>query len=246
MHCGRVFSVEEIAGIRQTVAWLPRLGRRELAATLCEHLQRYTVTAKAHACREFLERLEAAGLVVLPPLQVARRPRPAPLAPVVAPPAPLHGPLAALGPVRLAPVRADAAAVAQWNAAVARWHPLGYKGAFGYRLRYFITGGEQHLGCLLLAGAARALAVRDHWIGWDAQTRRANQVRVLNNSRFLIFPHVQVPHLASHVLGQLARPARRVSRSVWRECRCVRCGVQDSGTWGYRLRSSPPTWHRWS
>ena len=76
-----------------------------------------------------------------------------------------------------------------------RWHPLGYKGAFGYRLRYFITAGEQRLGCLLLAGAARALAVRDQWIGWDAQARRANQVRVLNNSRFLIFPHVQVRHL---------------------------------------------------
>nr|WP_051088926.1 Druantia anti-phage system protein DruA [Lamprocystis purpurea] len=162
VHCGRVFSAEEIAGIRQTVAWLPRLGRRELAATLCEHLQWYTETgtAKAHACREFLERLEAAGLVTLPPLQVARRPRPAPPVPVMDAPTPLHGPLAALGPVRLEPVRADAAAVAQWNAAVARWHPLGYKGAFGYRLRYFITAGEQRLGCLLLAGAARALAVR--------------------------------------------------------------------------------------
>ena len=30
----------------------------------------------------------------------------------------------------------------------------------------------------------------------------------MNNSRFLIFPHVRVPHLASHVLGQLARRAR--------------------------------------
>jgi len=93
----------------------------------------------------------------------------------------------------------------QWDAAVARWHPLGFKGAFGYRLRYFITAGEQYLGCVLLAGAARALLVRDRWIGWDAQTRCEQRVRVLNNSRFLIFPHVQVPHLASHVLGQLAR-----------------------------------------
>ncbi len=64
------------------------------------------------------------------------------------------------------------------------------------------------MGCLLLAGAARALAVRDRWIGWDAKARREQRVRVLNNSRFLIFPHVQVPHLASHVLGQLARRVR--------------------------------------
>jgi hypothetical protein len=98
--------------------------------------------------------------------------------------------------------------VAQWDALVARWHPLGFQGAFGYRLRYFITAGDRRLGCVLLAGAARAVAVRDRWIGWTAQARRENVARVVNNSRFLIFPHVRVPHLASHVLGQLARRAR--------------------------------------
>jgi hypothetical protein len=71
--CGLAFSAQEIAGIREAVAWLPGLARRELSATLCEHLQWYTVTGtpKLHACREFLERLEAAGLVVLPALQMA-------------------------------------------------------------------------------------------------------------------------------------------------------------------------------
>jgi len=212
VHCGRAFSAEEIAGIRATVAWLPGLARRELAATLCEHLHWYTVTGtpKVHACRQFLERLQAAGLVALPALQIPRRPGPAPLAPVteVLAEAPIQGPLAALGPVHLEIVRAEAAAVAQWNAAVARWHPLGFKGAFGYRLRYFITAGEQRLGCVLLAGAARALAVGERWIGWDAQACRENRVRILNNSRFLIFPQVRVAHLASHVLGQLARRVR--------------------------------------
>ncbi|MBK8115213.1 MAG: DUF4338 domain-containing protein [Candidatus Accumulibacter sp.] len=53
-----------------------------------------------------------------------------------------------------------------------------------------------------------AATARDAWIGWTAQARRENLPRVLNNSRFLIFPHVRVPHLASHVLGQLARRAR--------------------------------------
>ena len=212
VHCGRAFSAEEIADIRATVAWLPGLARRELAATLCEHLHWYTVTGtpKVHACREFLERLQAAGLVALPALRPARRPRPAPPArrvEVVAE-APIQRPLGGARPGAPGDRARDAAAVAQWNAAVARWHPLGYKGAFGYRLRYFITAGEQRLGCVLLAGAARALAVRDRWIGWDAQARRENRVRILNNSRFLIFPHVRVPHLASHVLGQLARRVR--------------------------------------
>jgi hypothetical protein len=119
----------------------------------------------------------------------------------------VHCALSALAPVCLEVVR-DAALVAQWDALVARWHPLGFQGAFGYRLRYFITAGERRLGCVLLAGAARAVAVRDRWIGWTAQARRENLARVVNNSRFLIFPHVRVPHLASHVLGQLARRAR--------------------------------------
>ncbi len=207
VHSGRVFSAEEIGAIRATVAWLPGLARRELAATLCEHLDWHTVTGtpKLDACGELLVRLEAAGLLVLPAVRPAGRPRRVPpTAPQAAVETPLCAPLAALGPVHLEVVQTPEAAV-QWDAAVARWHPLGFKGAFGYRLRYFITAGEQYLGCVLLAGAARALLVRDRWIGWDAQTRCEQRVRVLNNSRFLIFPHVQVPHLASHVLGQLAR-----------------------------------------
>ncbi len=205
------FSAAEIADLSATVAWLPGLPRQELAATLCEHLAWFTLsgTPKIHACQEFLERLQAAGLLVLPPLRPARPVRPAPLLPALEPidEAPIHGPLRALGLVRLEIVR-ETTLAAQWDALVARWHPLGFQGAFGYRLRYFITGGDRRLGCLVLAGAARAVAVRDRWIGWTAHARRENLARVVNNSRFLIFPHVRVPHLASHVLGQLARRTR--------------------------------------
>ena len=220
VHCGREFSAAEIADLCATVAWLPGLPRQELAATLCEHLAWFTLsgTPKIHACQEFLERLQAAGLLELPPLRPARparpdrpdRPdRPERLLPAVEPidEAPIHGPLQALGPVRLEIVR-ETMMAAQWDALVARWHPLGFQGAFGYRLRYFITADDRRLGCLLLAGAARAVAVRDRWIGWTVQARRENVPRVVNNSRFLIFPHVRVAHLASHVLGQLARRTR--------------------------------------
>jgi hypothetical protein len=213
LHCGREFSAPEVSEICATVAWLPGLSRKELAATLCEHLSWFTLTgtAKIDACLEFLERLQAAGLLVLPALRRSppRRGAP-PVAPVegIAEESPVHCALSALTPVRLEVVR-DAAWVAQWDTRVARGHPLGFQGAFGYRLRYFITAGDQRLlGCLLLSGAARAVAVRDRWIGWTRPTRQQNVSRVVNNSRFLIFPHVRVPHLASHVLGQLARRVR--------------------------------------
>jgi hypothetical protein len=121
-----------------------------------------------------------------------------------APGQPVAGPLRAFQPVRLEPVT-GAAETGLWNEYVERFHPLGYRGAFGYRLRYFIHAGRQRLGCVLLGGAAKAIAVRDRWIGWSAPVRQRNLPWVINNSRFVIFPHVRIPHLASHVLGQLAR-----------------------------------------
>jgi hypothetical protein len=208
--CGRRFSAQEIGEIRQTVAWLPGLARKELAATVCEHLHWHTAagTPKIQACQRLLERLAAAGLVELPRLRVEQR-HGGPGAAVclsgrTAPGEPLAGPLRDFQPVRLEPV-AGGAEAGLWNEYVERFHPLGYKGAFGYRLRYFIHAGAQRLGCVLLGGAAKAIAARDRWIGWSAPVRQRNLPWVVNNSRFLIFPHVRIPHLASHVLGQLAR-----------------------------------------
>jgi len=105
--------------------------------------------------------------------------------------------------------------VGLWNEYVERFHPLGYKGAFGYRLRYFLRSGSQRLGCILLGGAAKAIAVRDCWIGWNEPARLRNLPWVVNNSRFLIFPHVRIPHLASQVLGQLARRVRADWQGRW-------------------------------
>lgn len=210
VQCGREFSAEDIRQIRETVAWLPGLARGELAATVCEHLDWYTAsgTPKRQACQQLLERLETVGLIELPAL---RGPRSHPgtgagvvLSERTATERPLAGSLRDFKPVHLEAVT-EPSEVRLWNEYLERFHPLGYKGAFGYRLRYFIRSGSRRLGCVLLAGAAKAIAVRDRWIGWSAGARLHNLSRVINNSRFLIFPHVQIPHLASHVLGQLAR-----------------------------------------
>jgi hypothetical protein len=220
VQSGRVFSAREIAQIRETVAWLPKLARKELAATVCEHLRWHTLTGtpKVHACQHLLERMETAGLVQLPAVRAsparssARAGVPAPVPAWLA--TPVRCALSALGAVHLEVVSRPEE-VAQWKHAVACYHPLGERGGFGYRLRYFIRAGERTLGCVMLAGAARALAVRDAWIGWDAPARGENLVRVLNNNRLLLFPQVQVPHLASHVLGQLARRVAADWRQHW-------------------------------
>jgi hypothetical protein len=56
------------------------------------------------------------------------------------------------------------------------------------------------LGGLAFSAAAWQLKARDAWIGWSPQARRQNLSRVIANSRFLILPQLEVPHLASHVL----------------------------------------------
>ncbi len=42
---------------------------------------------------------------------------------------------------------------------------------------------------------------RDQWIGWNDATRSRNLQRIVNQSRFLILPWVQVQNLASHLLS---------------------------------------------
>jgi hypothetical protein len=63
------------------------------------------------------------------------------------------------------------------------------------------TPVSQSVALALMVLIVDVAAERARWIGWTARARRENVPRVVNNSRFLIFPHVRVPHLASHVLG---------------------------------------------
>jgi len=102
-----------------------------------------------------------------------------------------------------------------WNEYVSRYHYLGYKKPFGYVLRYFIVSEQGFLGCLMFAGASKALADRDRWIGWTQIQRLRNLAWVINNSRFLIFPWVQVKNLASHILGLVARRVKEDWQERW-------------------------------
>jgi hypothetical protein len=102
-----------------------------------------------------------------------------------------------------------------WQEYVARYHYLGYKKPFGYRLRYFIKSDWGRLGCIQYSGAAKCMGVRERWIGWTQQQRLRNLPWVINNSRYLIFPWVKVGNLASHVLGLVSRQIRGHWRASW-------------------------------
>ncbi|MBK7237792.1 MAG: DUF4338 domain-containing protein [Sterolibacteriaceae bacterium] len=92
--------------------------------------------------------------------------------------------------------------VAQCNACVERFHPLGYHKPFGYWARYRIEAADRSPGYLLL-WRGQGTEPRDRWIGWSARQRLANLPWVVNN-RFWCFLGADRA-LGQPCGGQLAR-----------------------------------------
>ncbi len=218
---GRKISGQEIEAAQQTVRLCSGLSRKELARTVCEHWGWMTASGshKVTACLNVLEELEQKGHLRLPVKRKMTRwstDRACGAVPTrrTNPGAPLVGPLAQVGLVWLEVVE-DKEGRQLWNQYVDRYHYLGYRQPFGCFLRYFIRSGSGLLGCVLVAGAAKAIQARDTWIGWNKRGRQQNLPWVINNTRFLIFQWVEIRHLASHVLGQLARAVQEDWRRRW-------------------------------
>ncbi len=220
LQSGRSFQPEELEQICWTVESFPSLSRTELARTLCEHLKWRTATgqAKLDACQKLLEKLEKQGRIRLPAKRACRTSPRGEVRRVYGsetePGVPLEGRLGELGKVRLEVVHSSSR-TRVWNEYVDRYHYLGFRRPFGCTARYFVGCDRGLLGCVLLAGAAHSVACRDRWIGWGEGERLRQLPWVVNNTRFLIFPWIRVEHLASHVLGQVARRARSDWQQLW-------------------------------
>jgi len=214
----REITREELDEIQETVRFFPTLSLSELAQTICEHLGWFTATGgyKTDACLKLLSRLEGKGRLRLPPKRAISAPRHAPIAltPATAPKAEIGGSVADVAPVSVQVVNGrDQAAL--WNEYVSRYHYLGYRKPFGCFLRYVIQSPRGLLGCFMFQGAAKALRLRDEWIGWTRAQRLSNLPWVINNSRFLVFPWVKVKNLGSHTLGQTLRRIRDDWQERW-------------------------------
>jgi hypothetical protein len=202
---GRRFTRRQLAQVQQTVEQFQHLTRKELAATLCEHLDWKTPNEKnkVESCLSMLEKLEALGVVRLPAKQWRQpRQRRAPQVENATAEEAIEAALHTLMPIRLELVNSENRE--QWKADLQSYHYLGYRQPVGAHLGYFIVSEpyQRRLGCLLFsASAAWALAPRDRWIGWDRQHRKKLLPLVLSNDRFLLFPWVEVPNLASHALS---------------------------------------------
>ena len=85
-----------------------------------------------------------------------------------------------------------------------RLHYLGSLKPVGERLYYVATDARGGwVALLVFNGAAKHLKLREQWIGWTSAQARRRLSLVVNNSRFLVLPHMSVPNLGSKVLAMV-------------------------------------------
>lgn len=200
---GRNFTSEDIELIKWTRKKYSHLSRKELAATVCEFLNWTTPAGrtKTPQCVAFLEKLEESGIIELPPVVVkAKKVTNSIIPDFYIETTPIIGELKDFQPINLEIARAGGQ-LKLWRKYVSDYHMLGDKQVFGSRLQYFVKSGDTKLGCLQFSASSWALESREQWIGWNVEDRKSRLHLIVNNSRFLIFPWVNVKNLASKALA---------------------------------------------
>lgn len=219
---GRELSQADLTEINELIlSWPHGITRWKLSQELCRRWKWYTVNGqlKDMACRTMLGKLDERGLIALPPKRQEAPKRhelqecsqtafdfvgdPNPFEPIQAR-------LEELTPLTITVVQAKSGDARLVHQLLASWHYLGFRRTVGETICYLVRDRyERVVACAMFGAAAWKTAPRDAFIGWDAALRAKGLSAIVNNNRYLILPWVVVPHLASHILGALARRIRQ-------------------------------------
>jgi len=206
---GRTITDRDITFIRSLIETHWQKGRTFISKDLCRlwDWRQRNGMLKAMACRELLLRLERTGLVKLPARKNGYRCGARPGNDIQVPihsQESIESSLSELLPIEIKMVRGTA-----WEplykGLVNTYHYLGYCQTVGEHLKYMAFHKGRPLACICWGAAAWKVASRDRFIGWSYEDRDSNIHLIAQNTRFLILPWVRVPHLASHLLGKMAR-----------------------------------------
>lgn len=215
---GRRVSSETLLEIRTLLTEHRSWHRTRLSRELCDRWgwRNEAGQLKDMACRTLLLKLEARGLIKLPPRQRASVNGARNRKPVDVPhdDTPLEVGLQALQPLRVEPIDSGSPQARLFQLFLHRYHYLSHHNCVGENLKYLVY--ERHgrpLACVLFGSAAWKCRPRDEFIGWSALSRQPRLRFLTNNTRFLLLPWVGVVHLASHILSLITR---RLSRD-WQE-----------------------------
>ena len=212
---GREIRAAEVEFLRRLIAENPGLSRYRLSVRVCAAWN--WVQPNGHprdmVCRSLMLRLHRAGHIQLPEPKrklannaiLHRRVREVPAVDQT----PITSSLAALGALEIQLVRRTEGE-ALFGQLLKQHHYLGYSRPVGEHLKYLVLAGGRPVACLGWSSAPLKLKLRDELVGAPMAAYRHNLHLIVYNSRYLILPWVQVPHLASHLL------ARRISAD-WQE-----------------------------
>ena len=210
---GREIHDTDVVFIQELITAHPRASRRALSKKLCEAWSwvQPNGALRDMVCRGLMLDLHRRGRIELPPVRkvppnnVVRHAAPRR---VEIDATPIRSSLSELRPLEFRQVRWTAEAPL-FAALIEEHHYLGYTRPVGEHLKYLIYRGSRPVACFAWSSAPRHLGPRDRHIGWSAEARRRNIRGVAYNTRYLILPWVEVPHLASHLLGRMARVLAR-------------------------------------
>jgi len=206
---GKTYRVEQIDQIREVIDKYRDKSRLFISQEVCRRWdwRQPNGVLKDMVCRGLMLYLEAQGYIELPP------PRQKPshfLSPRKKPTrievdeTPIEGKLIDLQPMELYQVRRTPREKL-YRSLVEQYHYLGYRRPVGEHLEYLAMAQGRWVACLGWSSAPRHIGCRDRYLGWTQEQRLRGLYRIVINTRFLILPWVRVAHLASYLLGRMAR-----------------------------------------
>ena len=205
--CGRVFSGEEIAGIKALVDEDASRNRTTIAQLACEQLRwkKPDGTYKIQSMRQVLVKMEADGMIALPASLKINRAKSEPITYTgrTEPREPISLPAGKLPDVHVE-IAETPEEISLWNEYIDRHHYIGYTPFAGAQMRYFVYAGNDIVALSGFSAAAWRVAPRDWYIGWSEEKRKENLHLIVNNARFLILPWVTSKNLASKILALVA------------------------------------------
>lgn len=205
----RLITEADVVFIQQLIAANPTASRRQLSKLLCQAWNwiQPNGALRDMVCRGLMLKLHREGLIQLPAIKkkprnpLVERNRPT----FVAVDAhPLTARLSEIQPLEFRQVRRTPEEPL-FNSLMEQHHYLRYQQPVGENIKYLVYAGTRPIACVAWSSAPRHLGSRDQFIGWSAAARRQNIRFLAYNTRFLILPWISVKHLASHILGRMAK-----------------------------------------
>jgi hypothetical protein len=199
---------ERVQQIRSIITENPKWNRTKIS----QHIYRLwgwqnpNGGLKDISCRTMLRKLDKAGKIELPAAQKPSRSNGSAdkVRHFEHDTTPINTKLSQLRPLHISRVNAGKE-LALFKSYIDQYHYLKYGRTIGENMKYMVYSRDgKPLSCLMFGSAAWSCRERDRFIGWDKNQRKRSLSLITNNQRFLIFKWVRVPHLASHILSQIA------------------------------------------